>query len=107
MPKFKWKFSSDLRDTVEQMLKNEKRLYDGSLGRVTGGLIGRVARMIKLPMGHAFFSYEMLSNTEAIVEISTGLDWALKDEALLGKMQEYEVASGGQIKIELIKEENQ
>ena len=104
--KFKIMFTKDLSDIMEQVLQNEKTAFEK---RSKGAMMSIVNRAWNKSQGYSLamkFDYELISNTEAIIDIQTGIDELIKPKAMLKKLQKkYEDVSNGKIKIRMVKNE--
>jgi len=107
MPKFKFTFPVELKPTMEKVLQNEKAAFDRM--RSQKGIRGFGMKIMKRTLKKAgidldvTMDYEFISDTEAIVEITTSMDSEIKPEAILKRLKGYEKDSEGKVKVELIK----
>lgn len=107
MPKFKFTFPAELKPTMEKVMQNEKNVFDQM--RKQKGARGFAMKLMKRTLKKSGLDldlkmdYEFISDTEAIVEITTSMDSEIKPEAILKRLKGYEKDSEGKVKVELIK----
>lgn len=97
-------FAPELKETMQQVLVNEKKMFENKMG---GFIMRNMAKAWKKSLGITpapNFSYQFLSGTEAIINISTGLDSYIKEEAILKSLKDYEKIAKGKLKIEVVNE---
>jgi hypothetical protein len=103
---FKFTFTKDLKPTMEKVFANErmnllKIRSKGLRSRATSWAMNK-AFGIKTDIS-AKFEYRFISETEAEVTITTGLDFFVKDEKIFLKhLKKYERASDGKITMEML-----
>jgi len=109
--KIRFTFPEDYRDTMEQVFKNEQEKLSqlskrkGLRGKIFG-ITGKIWKKRFLYDVIPTFTYEFLSDTEAILEIETGMSFLVQDEKIIiKKLKKYEKVSKGIVKVELIENE--
>jgi hypothetical protein len=102
--KFKLTFPADYKNTVAEIMQQEKEIF----GKSQTGLRMKALRFAwRKAMNvdlQATFDYVFTSETECILEIITSVDMYIREEAMLKQLKQYEQMSNGRIKIELIDE---
>lgn len=106
--KFKFVFDADLRETMEKVFRNEQINH---ARRSKGMIFKMLTKEWKKQMGYVLqpkLNFEFISNTEAIVDIDTGINHMLRDDIFLNEFKKkYERDSRGKVKIELVKEDTE
>ena len=100
--KFKLTYPEDYSKTMKKVLRNETEAFK----KIKSGVRMRILNKVwERKMGTGIFpemKYKIISKTEAEVEIITGVDCYIKEEAIVQKLKKYEKASEGNVKVDLI-----
>jgi hypothetical protein len=104
---FKFKFTKDLKPTMEKVFANEQtNLLKVSNRTVRSRVIGWATKKafgVKTDIT-AHFTYKFISDTEADVTIETGIMTLVPghERTFLKNLKKYETASEGKITVEMI-----
>lgn len=106
--KLKLTFDKEKKDVIAEILKNEAEQFLIKFNKSkTMNIRSWIARRKYGINIQPTFTYEIVSGTEALVEVNTGLDWLADKKRFLKSWKDYESAAkeeGWNLTAELVEE---